>query len=155
MPRLSQRLATALEDIHTSGTFKVLRHLEAPMGPTTSIEGIGDVVVLCSNNYLGLASHPEVVQAGIDGLQTYGAGTASVRFICGTFTCHRALENRIAQFLGTEGALTYVSCWNANEGLLPALIQDGDAIVSDELNTREHHRSQSPDTRSHPQDLRP
>ncbi len=134
MSRLSQRLATALDDLRASGTLKVLRHLGAPMGPTTTIEGIGEVLIFCSNNYLGLANHPEVVQAGIDGLKTYGAGTASVRFICGTFTCHRALERRLAHFLGTELALTYVSCWNANEGLLPALVQDGDAIVSDELN---------------------
>ena len=134
MSRLSQRLAAGLNDLRASGTFKVLRHLEAPMGPTTTIEGIGNVLVFCSNNYLGLANHPEVVQAGIDGLKRYGAGTASVRFICGTFTCHRALEQRIAHFLGTESALTYVSCWNANEGMLPALVRDGDAIVSDELN---------------------
>ena len=134
MSKLSQRLATALDDLRASGTLKVLRHLEAPTGPTTIIEGIGEVLVFCSNNYLGLANHPEVVQAGIDGLHTYGAGTASVRFICGTFTCHRALEDRIAHFLGTEAALTYASCWNANEGMLPALVQEGDAIVSDELN---------------------
>ena len=134
MSRLSQRLVTALNDLRESGTLKVLRYLEAPIGPTTTIEGVGEVLVFCSNNYLGLANHPEVVQAGIDGLKTYGAGTASVRFICGTFTCHRALEKRIARFLGTEAALTYVSCWNANEGMLPALVQDGDAIVSDALN---------------------
>ena len=134
MSKLSHRLKTTTTELREAGTLKVLRHLEAPTGPTTTIEGIGEVLVFCSNNYLGLANHPEVVEAGVDGLRTYGAGTASVRFICGTFTCHRALEERLARFLGTEGALTYVSCWNANEGLLPALVNDGDAILSDELN---------------------
>ena len=131
---LSTRLRRTLDELREAGTFKELRHLTAPMGPATTIDGLGEVVVFCSNNYLGLANHPEVVQAGIDGLQRYGAGTASVRFICGTFECHRALEQRIARFLGTEAALTYVSCWNANEGLLPALAQEGDALISDALN---------------------
>jgi glycine C-acetyltransferase len=90
--------------------------------------------VFCSNNYLGLAQHPAVIEAGRDGLRRYGAGTASVRFICGSFTCHRELEQRIAGLLGTESALTYVSCWNANEGLLTNLVQEGDALISDELN---------------------
>jgi glycine C-acetyltransferase len=131
---LSTRLRETLAELRDAGTYKELRHLTAPMGPATTIDGLGEVVVFCSNNYLGLANHPEVVQAGIDGLERYGAGTASVRFICGTFECHRALEQRIARFLGTEAALTYVSCWNANEGLLPALAQEGDALVSDALN---------------------
>ena len=134
MTVLSTRLRDALDALRAAGTYKRLRYLTAPMGPATAIEGLGEVVVFCSNNYLGLADHPEVVQAGVDGLRRYGAGTASVRFICGTFACHRALEQRIARFLGTEAALTYVSCWNANEGLLPALVQERDAIVSDALN---------------------
>jgi glycine C-acetyltransferase len=92
------------------------------------------VLVFCSNNYLGLADHPQVIQAGIDGLRRYGAGTASVRFICGNYECHRVLEEKIAEFIGAEAALTFVSCWNANEGLLPALLETGDAVVSDELN---------------------
>ena len=134
MSKLSQRLQRTLEDLRASGTLKVLRHLETPMGPTTTIEGIGEVLVFCSNNYLGLANHPEVVEAGVASLRMYGAGTSSVRFICGTFTCHRTLEQQLAMFLETEAALTYVSCWNANEGLLPALAGEGDAVVSDELN---------------------
>lgn len=131
---LHKRLHDTLQKLHAEGTYKSLRHLTGPMGPVTRIEGVGEVLVFCSNNYLGLANHPKVVQAGIDGLKEYGAGTASVRFICGTFTCHRDLENRIAEFLGTEAALTYVSCWNANEGLLTNLVEEGDAVVSDELN---------------------
>ena len=134
MSALDRRLADQLRKLDDAGTYKRLRHLTAPMGPTTTIEGIGEVLVFCSNNYLGLANHPEVVQAGIDGLRRYGAGTAGVRFICGTFECHRALERRIAEFLGVEAALTYVSCWNANEGLITNLVEKGDALLSDELN---------------------
>ncbi len=134
MSPLSQRLHTTLQDLRDAGTYKRLRYLTAPMEPRTHIDGIGEVLVFCSNNYLGLANHPEVVEAGIEGLRKYGAGTASVRFICGSFACHRELEERLAQFLGTESALTYVSCWNANEGLITNMVQEGDAIVSDELN---------------------
>lgn len=134
MSILNDRLQTTLKQLHEAGTYKALRYLTRPMAPVTHIEGVGEVLVFCSNNYLGLANHPEVVEAGIAGLRKYGAGTASVRFICGTFDCHRELETRIASFLGTESALTYVSCWNANEGLLTNLVQDGDAIISDELN---------------------
>jgi glycine C-acetyltransferase len=104
------------------------------MAPVVTIEGRGEILVFCSNNYLGLANDPEVVAAGIEGLERYGAGTASVRFICGTLACHREVEERIARFLGTEAALSYVSCWNANEGLLANLVQRGDALFSDELN---------------------
>jgi glycine C-acetyltransferase len=134
MNPLQDRLRSALKQLRVEGTYKTLRHLTRPMAPVTHIEGIGEVLVFCSNNYLGLANHPEVIEAGIAGLKKYGAGTASVRFICGTFDCHRDLESRIANFLGTESALTYVSCWNANEGLLTNLVQEDDAIISDELN---------------------
>jgi glycine C-acetyltransferase len=98
------------------------------------MEEAGDVIVLSSNNYLGLADNSDVIAAGKRGLDRYGAGTASVRFICGTFDVHRALEERIAGFLGTEAALTYVSCWNANTGLFPTICDEKSAIVSDELN---------------------
>ncbi|HEY1067795.1 MAG TPA: glycine C-acetyltransferase, partial [Pirellulales bacterium] len=89
---LFTRLQANLDDVRSRGVYKRLQHLTAPMGPTTVLEGHGDVVVFCSNNYLGLADHPEVVAAGVEGLHRYGAGTASVRFICGTFDCHRELE---------------------------------------------------------------
>jgi glycine C-acetyltransferase len=134
MTPLDQRLRRTLDDLQAAGTYKRLRHVTGPMGPTARLEGQGEVLVFCSNNYLGLANHPEVVEAGRAGLDRYGAGTASVRFICGTFDCHRELEQRIARFLGTEAALTYVSCWNANEGLLSNLVEQGDVILSDELN---------------------
>jgi glycine C-acetyltransferase len=92
------------------------------------------VLVLSSNNYLGLCDEPSVVQAGIDGLTQYGAGTGSVRFICGTFTVHRELEAALARFVGTPGAMSFVSAWNANEGLTATIVQEGDFVVSDALN---------------------
>lgn len=104
------------------------------MGPTVKVKGYGECLCFCSNNYLGLADHPEVIEAGIRGLREYGAGTASVRFICGTFTPHRLLEERIASFMGTEAAYTFVSCWTANESIFATLCEPGDIIISDELN---------------------
>ncbi len=127
----SEELIASLAD---TGQLKPFYTISSPMRPVVSIEGKGDVLVLCSNNYLGLADHPEVIEAGVQGLRDYGAGTASVRFICGTLKCHRDLEARIARFVGTESALTYVSCWNANEAAFPTLVGPEDAILSDELN---------------------
>jgi glycine C-acetyltransferase len=131
---LQQRLAATLDGLHSAGTYKLLRTLSTPMAPAATLEGIGEVLVFCSNNYLGLADHPKVVESAAAGLKRYGAGTASVRFICGTFECHETLEHKVAEFLGAEAALSYTSCWNANEGLLPALVEEGDAIVSDANN---------------------
>ena len=85
-------------------------------------------------NYLGLADEPSIIQAGIDGLKKWGAGTASVRFICGTFTVHRDLERALARFVGTPASLSYVSAWNANEALTPTITEEGDFVVSDALN---------------------
>ncbi|NBX36552.1 MAG: aminotransferase class I/II-fold pyridoxal phosphate-dependent enzyme [Planctomycetes bacterium] len=104
------------------------------MDATVRLRGFGEVVCLCSNNYLGLANHPEVIEAAHEGLRRYGAGTASVRFICGTFDCHERLEARIASFYGVEAAYSFTSCWNANEAIFPTLCEPGDMIVSDELN---------------------
>jgi len=128
------RLNADLDALRTAGTYKRLRHITGPMAPEVHMEEAGDVIVLSSNNYLGLADHPEVVAAGIAALQKYGAGTASVRFICGTFDIHRELEERIASCFGFESSLSYVSCWTANEGLIPTIATAGNTIVSDELN---------------------
>jgi glycine C-acetyltransferase len=129
-----RKLTADLDALKEAGTYKRLRHLTTPMAAEANMEEAGDVIVLSSNNYLGLADDPEVVAAGVAGLQKYGAGTASVRFICGTFDIHRTLEEKIAAFLGTEAALTYVSCWTANEGLLPTVGTAGNTLISDELN---------------------
>jgi glycine C-acetyltransferase len=128
------KLQGDLDALKKAGTYKHLRHLTTPMAPEVHMEEAGDVIVLSSNNYLGLADQAEVVEAGKRGLDKYGAGTASVRFICGTFDVHRVLEDRIAKFLGTHAALSYVSCWNANTGLFPTICDEGSAIISDELN---------------------
>jgi glycine C-acetyltransferase len=129
-----RKLQGDLDALRTAGTYKHLRHITTPMAPEVHMEEAGDVIVLSSNNYLGLADRPEVVEAGKRGLDRYGAGTASVRFICGTFDIHRTLENKIASFLGTEASLSYVACWNANTGLFATICNEGSAIISDELN---------------------
>lgn len=127
-------LQSELDGLKAAGTYKRLRHLTTPMAPEVHMEEAGDVIVLSSNNYLGLSDQKEVIEAGIEGLRKYGAGTASVRFICGTYDVHRTLEERIAQFLGTQASLTYVACWNANTGLFATICGEGSGIISDELN---------------------
>ncbi len=129
-----ERVAQELAAMRAAGTRKRLRHLTTATGPVVEVEGDGEVVLLCSNNYLGLAAHPEVVAAAQAALERYGAGPASVRFICGTTDLHRRLEERLADWVGTEAALTYAACWNANEGVIPALAGEGDVLLSDELN---------------------
>lgn len=131
---LKTELQAELDALKAAGTYKRLNYLESPQGARVQMEGRGEVIVLSSNNYLGLANEPAVVQAGIRALQQYGAGTASVRFICGTFTLHRDLETALARFVGTEASLSYVSAWNANEALTPTIAREGDFVVSDALN---------------------
>lgn len=132
--QFDERCTSLIRDWTDSGQLKPFYNITSPMRPVVEIEGRGEVLVLCANNYLGLADHPQVIEAGIEGLKQYGAGTASVRFICGTLGCHRRLESKIADFVGTESSLSYVSCWNANEALFPTLVGPEDAILSDELN---------------------
>jgi len=131
---LNEQLGTELDGLRDARTYKRFLTLESPQGPVVRMAGRGEVVVLSSNNYLGLANHPEVVKAGIEGLERYGAGTASVRFICGTFAPHLELEAKLAEISGTEAALTYVSCWNANEAVIPSLTDPSTVILSDALN---------------------
>lgn len=123
-----------LSGLRESGQYKHLQMLEGPMGPVVQVRGYGECLCFCSNNYLGLANHPEVVEAGVKGLRDFGAGTASVRFICGTFSPHEQLERAIASYMGTESAYTFVSAWTAAEALFPTLCEPGDLIISDELN---------------------
>lgn len=132
--QLVDDLNAEITQLKTDRVYKRLNHLESPQGARVRMEGRGEVLVLSSNNYLGLANEPDVVQAGIDALHKYGAGTASVRFICGTFTIHRELEEAIARFVGTEASLSYVSAWNANEALTPTIVREGDVVLSDALN---------------------
>jgi len=122
------------EKMKNDGTWKTLKYLSGPMDGIVKMEGEGEVIILSSNNYLGLANNPDVISASRNALEKYGAGTSSVRFICGSFDIHRELEDSIADFLGMESSITYVSCWNANTGAIPLLAGEGDVIVSDELN---------------------
>lgn len=128
------RAAELIGSLTDSGQLKPFYSISSPMRPIVDIDGHGEVLVLCANNYLGLADHPEVIEAGIQGIRDYGAGTASVRFICGTLDCHRKLEETIARFVGTDASLSYVSCWCANEATFPTLVGPEDIILSDELN---------------------
>lgn len=135
MSGLFERLRHELQEMREQGVYKQLIHLDSPQDAVVRIDETGrEVINLCSNNYLGLCNTPEVVAAGREAYEKFGAGTSSVRFICGTFTLHKKLEEKIASFLGLESALTYVSCWNANTGLTPTFLEDDDALISDELN---------------------
>ncbi len=132
---LDESLNADLAAMQKAGTLKSFRHITGPMDTEVGMrEKGGRILVLSSNNYLGLADHPEVVAAGKEALDKYGAGTASVRFICGTFTIHDEIEQTLARLSHTKAALTYVSCWAANTGLIPAVAGEGDALISDALN---------------------
>ena len=132
---LDERLGADLATMEKAGTLKTFRHITGPMDTSvTMAEKSGPVLVLSSNNYLGLADHPELVAAGKAALDEFGAGTASVRFICGTFAVHERIEKALAKLSRTHSALTYVSCWTANTGLIPAIAGENDALISDELN---------------------
>jgi glycine C-acetyltransferase len=131
---LEHRLQGELEQFIRDGVYKRLNFLDSPQGPRVRMEGRGEVIILSSNNYLGLSNQPEVVAAGEAALRRYGAGTASVRFICGTFTIHRALEAACARLVGTAASLSFVSCWNANEAVPGTLLGEQDIVISDQLN---------------------
>jgi glycine C-acetyltransferase len=131
---LVQDFEAQIAQLQADRVYKRLNHLESPQGARVRMEGRGEVVILSSNNYLGLANDPAVVDAGVEALRRYGAGTASVRFICGTFTVHRELEAALARFVGTEASLSFVSAWNANEALTATIVEAGDFVISDELN---------------------
>ncbi len=128
------RTDTLFTQLRDQKVWKELQTIEGPMDAKIRLKGYGDVLCFCSNNYLGLANHPEVVEAGVRGLKDYGAGTASVRFICGTFSPHHEVEAEIARMMGTESAYTFVSAWTAAEALFPTCTEPGDCIISDELN---------------------
>jgi glycine C-acetyltransferase len=127
-------LESKLQQLRDDRVYKRLNHLASPQAARVQMEGRGEVLILSSNNYLGLAAEPAVIDAGIDALRRFGAGTASVRFICGTFTIHRDLERAIARFVGTEASMSYVSAWNANEGFTATVVEEGDFVCSDALN---------------------
>jgi len=130
----TKSLEATIEQLKVDKVYKRLNYLDSPQAARVQMEGRGEILILSSNNYLGLSDEPAVIEAGIAGLRRYGAGTASVRFICGTFTIHRELEEALARFVGTDASLSFVSAWNANEGFTATIAQEGDFIVSDALN---------------------
>jgi glycine C-acetyltransferase len=132
--KFTAQIEERLAQLRAEGVYKRLNHLDSPQDARVLMEGRGEVLILSSNNYLGLANQREVVNAGKLALDKFGAGTGSVRFICGTFTIHRELEAALARLVGTEASLSYVSAWNANEGLTATIVEQGDFVVSDALN---------------------
>jgi len=131
---LERRIEPQLEQFIKDGTYKRLNFLDSPQAARVRMEGRGEVIILSSNNYLGLSNEPAVVAAGKEALDRYGAGTASVRFICGTFTIHRTLEAACARLVGTAASLSFVSAWNANEAVPATLLGENDLVISDQLN---------------------
>ncbi|XP_061178521.1 2-amino-3-ketobutyrate coenzyme A ligase, mitochondrial-like [Saccostrea echinata] len=128
-------LEKELEGIKEAGTWKGERIITSKQGPSIHVKGTTkDILNFCANNYLGLSSHPEVIEAGKKALDTHGAGLSSVRFICGTIDLHKELEEKIAKFHGKEDSILYASCFDANAGLFEVLLGPEDAVISDELN---------------------
>jgi len=128
------KLQGVLSEIEEAGLYKRERKLASTQNSSVTLEDGRDVVIMCANNYLGLADNPEVMAAAEEAIQKWGFGMASVRFICGTQTLHSELEGRISKFLGTEDTILYTSCFDANGGLFEVLLGPDDAIISDQLN---------------------
>jgi len=131
---LKQHLETQLAGIRAAGLYKSERVISTPQGTHVRVAGGDPVLNLCANNYLGLAQHPAIREAAKAGLDEWGYGMASVRFICGTQSPHKELERRLSAFLGTEDTILYTSCWDANGGVFETILGPEDAVISDELN---------------------
>ena len=130
---LKNQLKAELYEIRAAGLYKGERVIDTPQAARVSV-GERSVLNMCANNYLGLASHPEVIEAARDSLDEWGYGLASVRFICGTQAIHKQLEDKLSDFLGMEDTILYTSCFDANGGLFETLLGPNDAVISDELN---------------------
>lgn len=131
---LLERLKQELEQIEDQGLYKTERIITSPQGVEIDVKGGKEVLNFCANNYLGLADHPDIIKAAQQALDDYGFGLASVRFICGTQDLHKQLEAAIAEFFGTDDAILYTSCFDANGGLFETLLGPEDAVISDALN---------------------
>ena len=132
-PSFYTRLQSELQEIDNAGLFKRERIIESAQGPEITVNG-RQVLNFCANNYLGLSSHPKVIEAAHKAIDHRGYGMSSVRFICGTQDIHKELEEKISKFLGTDDAILYVACFDANGGVFEPLLGENDAIISDELN---------------------
>src|SRR5215831_6979521 len=133
-PNLKSQLATELQSIRDAGLWKEERVLASAQGPEVTLADGRGVLVFCANNYLGLSSHPKVIEAAHRALDSHGYGLSSVRFICGTQDIHKTLERRISEFLGTEDTILYAACFDANGGVFEPLLGEDDAVISDALN---------------------
>jgi glycine C-acetyltransferase len=133
MATLADRVAEHLATYHAERKYRPQDILESEQGGRVRING-REAIMLASNNYLGLASHPKIKEAAIRAIEQYGAGTAGVRYLCGNMTLHHELEERLADWLGFEACLVLTSCFAANQGVIPAVVREGDLILSDELN---------------------
>ncbi len=131
---LKRQLQTELDEIRAAGLYKGERVIDTPQAARVGVGRDAPVLNMCANNYLGLASHPEVIAAAHEALDKWGYGLASVRFICGTQKIHKQLEGKLSEFLGTEDTILYTSCFDANGGLFETLLGPEDAVISDELN---------------------
>ena len=131
---LTAHYAATLDEIRAQGLFKSERIITGPQSAEITLEDGRTVLNFCANNYLGLADHPDIINAAKDALDTHGFGMASVRFICGTQDLHKQLEKTIADFFGTEDTILYAACFDANGGLFEPLLGEDDAIISDALN---------------------
>ena len=131
---IRSHLKTLLEEIEKSGLYKRERIITSPQQARINVQTGETVLNMCANNYLGLSNHPEIIEAAKNGIDQWGHGLSSVRFICGTQSIHRTLEEKISEFLGTEDTILYTSCFDANGGLFETLLTEEDAILSDELN---------------------
>ena len=131
---IQKRLTTELDEIKKSGLFKKERIIESKQASKIRVNINDEVLNFCANNYLGLASHPKVIEKSKEALESHGFGLASVRFICGTQDIHKTLEKRISSFLGTEDTILYAAAFDANGGLFEPLFNENDAIISDQLN---------------------
>ena len=132
--KLKQHLSTQLDEIREAGLFKGERVISTAQGAHISVAEGAPVLNMCANNYLGLAQHPDIIRAAHEGLDAWGYGLASVRFICGTQKPHKQLEDKLSKFLGMEDTILYSSCFDANGGLFETLLSKDDAVISDELN---------------------
>src|SRR5437773_1121563 len=133
-PSFRAPLGSQLAELEAAGLYKHERVIDSPQSAEIHVADGPTVLNFCANNYLGLANHPDIKAAACEGVEENGFGMASVRFICGTQDVHRELERRIAQFLGTEDAILYGSCFDANGGLFETLLGEEDAVISDALN---------------------
>ena len=131
---LKAKLDQELAEIREAGLYKNERIITTPQGADIKTDTAGEVVNFCANNYLGLSSHPKVIQAAKDAIDTHGYGMSSVRFICGTQDIHKELEQKISEFLGTEDTILYAAAFDANGGVFEPLFDAEDAIISDALN---------------------